>query len=95
MKSQAIICILALGVETTVAFQAPPQRPTSPWNRPTALKSMNDLYGPGRGGSSRRDDDDMDADVKTTEVCVKRAIESTTTALRAIPWALPNNRRSR
>lgn len=55
MKSHTIICILALGIESTIAFQAP--RNAGTWSRPTSLKSMNDLYGPGspRGEGNNKD----------------------------------------
>lgn len=50
MMWRTVLCILALGIDATGAFQAP-GRLTTGWSRTTALKSTNDLYQPSRGTS--------------------------------------------
>ena len=43
---RVVLCILALGIDTTVAFQAP-RRLTTGWSRPMELReSVNDLSSP-------------------------------------------------
>eukprot|EP00618_Florenciella_parvula_P002173 CAMPEP_0119476624 /NCGR_PEP_ID=MMETSP1344-20130328/7068_1 /TAXON_ID=236787 /ORGANISM="Florenciella parvula, Strain CCMP2471" /LENGTH=292 /DNA_ID=CAMNT_0007510423 /DNA_START=154 /DNA_END=1032 /DNA_ORIENTATION=+ len=44
MMSRAVLCILALGIDTTGAFQASTR---SGWTRSTTLMSTNDLYAAG------------------------------------------------
>lgn len=44
MMFRAVLCILALGIDTTGAFQAPAR---SGWTRTTPLMSTNDLYSAG------------------------------------------------
>ena len=53
MLSHAVFCILALGVDTTAAFQAP-RGLTTGWSRPTALMSTNDPDVPPEGGGAAR-----------------------------------------
>jgi len=50
MMSRIFLCVLALGITTTGAFQAP--RLTSGWSRGTVLMSTNDLYAGTMPGTS-------------------------------------------
>eukprot|EP00620_Florenciella_sp_RCC1587_P018273 CAMPEP_0182580864 /NCGR_PEP_ID=MMETSP1324-20130603/48332_1 /TAXON_ID=236786 /ORGANISM="Florenciella sp., Strain RCC1587" /LENGTH=75 /DNA_ID=CAMNT_0024797151 /DNA_START=69 /DNA_END=293 /DNA_ORIENTATION=+ len=69
MMSRAVLLLLALGVDTSGAFQA---ARTTGWTRTTPLMSTNDLYAPappatafgaGFGGTKRQAPPDADSTI--------------------------------